>query len=347
MPLARVRKHLNRLSSVGVARVDAARHTYRLDAETLRWAAEQVGPSREAGMALGAASDDEEAVLRTFFRDGRLTEIPAKASKRRIVLERVALEFEPGTHYREPEVNAIVGRFHNDHAALRRYLVDERLLDRDHGVYWRSGGRVDPYGRCALPQRRVDAARGADARFGGRPPTPPEPSRAVADVRAIRSDDDRSQEPADRRGGRLMAIAALILTLAPTASAQPALGATTTPPGPCPLVRTTAETVQHFSKRVIRCAAATWVVPGGAAKAICIASRESGLVPTARSASGRYQGLYLHSAHYWASRYAAWTVPAWHLRTTALNGRTNAVVTFRMVHSAGGWAPAGWRVRGC
>jgi hypothetical protein len=143
LPITRVRKHLNRLASTGVARVDEQRHSYRLDAETLRWAAEQVGPSRDAGMALGAASDDEEAVLRSFFRDGRLTEIPAKEAKRRVVLERIALEFEPGVHYDEREVNVIVGRFHTDHASLRRYLVDEHLLDREHGVYWRSGGRVD------------------------------------------------------------------------------------------------------------------------------------------------------------------------------------------------------------
>ena len=141
--IARVHKHLNRLTATGVARVNDDRHTYRLDPETLRWAAEQVGPPREAGLALGAATDDEETVLRTFFRNGRLTEIPAKESKRRIVLERIALEFEPGRHYDEKEVNVIVGRFFNDYAALRRYLVDEGFLDRDGGVYWRAGGRVD------------------------------------------------------------------------------------------------------------------------------------------------------------------------------------------------------------
>jgi hypothetical protein len=140
---ARVRKHLNRLTATGVVRLNDDRRTYRLDAETLRWAAEQVGPPREAGLALGAANEDEEAVLRSFFRDGRLVEIPAKESKRRIVLERIALEFEPGVRYDEKEVNAVVSRFHADHAALRRYLVDEGFLDRDHGEYWRSGGRVD------------------------------------------------------------------------------------------------------------------------------------------------------------------------------------------------------------
>ena len=143
LPLARVRRHLNRLAAAGVARLQPDRRTYRLDPETLRWAAEQVGPPREAGIALGAANEDEEAVLRAFFRNGRITEVPTKASKRRIVLERVSLAFEPGVRYDEREVNAIVGAFFNDHAALRRYLVDEGFLDRGSGVYWRTGGRVD------------------------------------------------------------------------------------------------------------------------------------------------------------------------------------------------------------
>jgi hypothetical protein len=143
LPPTRVRRHLNRLTATGVVRLNEDRRTYRLDAETLRWAAEQVGPPREAGIALGAASEDEEIVLRTFFRDGRLTEIPAKGSKRRIVLERIALEFEPGVRYDERTVNAIVGRFYQDHAAIRRYLVDGGLLSRERGEYWRSGGRVE------------------------------------------------------------------------------------------------------------------------------------------------------------------------------------------------------------
>jgi biotin operon repressor len=143
LSVTRLRKHLTRLTAAGVARLEPDRRTYRLDPETLRRVAETVGPPREAGLALGAASDDEETVLRTFFRNGRLTEIPARESKRRIVLERVALEFEPGLRYDEKEVNVIVGRFFDDHAALRRYLVDEGFLARDHGVYWRTGGRVD------------------------------------------------------------------------------------------------------------------------------------------------------------------------------------------------------------
>jgi hypothetical protein len=143
MPVKRLQSHLGRLTAAGVLALEPDRRTYRIDVETLRHAAELVGPSRDAGLALGAATEDEEHVLRTFFRDGRLTEIPMKRSKRLVVLERIALEFEPGRRYDEKEVNAIVGAFFNDHAALRRYLVDEGFLDRDHGVYWRVGGRVD------------------------------------------------------------------------------------------------------------------------------------------------------------------------------------------------------------
>ena len=141
------RSHASAVTSPG-SRPPASSACSRTVAPTV-WTPRRSGgpPSRsdrrEAGIALGAANEGEEAVLRAFFRDGRLTEIPTKASKRRIVLERVALAFEPGVRYDEREVNVIVAAFHRDHASLRRYLVDEGFLAREGGVYWRSGGRVD------------------------------------------------------------------------------------------------------------------------------------------------------------------------------------------------------------
>ena len=39
-------------------------------------------------------------------------------------------------------MNEIVGVWHPDVAALRRYLVDEGLLARQDSVYWRCGGWV-------------------------------------------------------------------------------------------------------------------------------------------------------------------------------------------------------------
>ena len=94
-------------------------------------------------------SDDtlrrREQVLRTFFDpEGRLTTIPAKHTKRLVVLDALAQLFEPGERYLETEVNARLRGAHDDVAALRRYLVDEGFLSREAGVYWRTGGTVDP-----------------------------------------------------------------------------------------------------------------------------------------------------------------------------------------------------------
>jgi hypothetical protein len=44
-----------------------------------------------------------------------------------IILERLALEFEPGVRYPEREVNRILRPFHDDHVTLRRYLVERRV----------------------------------------------------------------------------------------------------------------------------------------------------------------------------------------------------------------------------
>lgn len=91
----------------------------------------------------GDWSREEADVLSRFFRGRALKEIPASRSKRLVVLERLAQEFEPGIRYPEPEVNVILHAFHPDHATLRRYLVDEGLLTRERRVYWRTGGRVE------------------------------------------------------------------------------------------------------------------------------------------------------------------------------------------------------------
>ena len=82
---------------------------------------------------------DEQVVAR-FVQGGRLVVMPTKRSKRLLVLDHVAQRFEPGRTYPEPEVDAVLRELHDDHAALRRYLVEDGLLAREGGVYWRAGG---------------------------------------------------------------------------------------------------------------------------------------------------------------------------------------------------------------
>ena len=115
--------------------------TYVLLGEAFRRAAMAAAPPRHTEPT-GDAPEDEAKVLRTCFKDGRLARIPTKRAQKLIVLDRLAQEFDIGTRYRERQVNAILRRFHDDVAALRRYLVDEGFLDRASGEYWRSGGSV-------------------------------------------------------------------------------------------------------------------------------------------------------------------------------------------------------------
>jgi len=80
-----------------------------------------------------------------LFRDGRLVAIPRPGPRRRALLTRLADRFEPGRVYTEREVRATLTAVHDDHALLRRALVDEGLLERsaDGRSYGRpAGGRV-------------------------------------------------------------------------------------------------------------------------------------------------------------------------------------------------------------
>ncbi|GAB7052859.1 DUF2087 domain-containing protein [Catenuloplanes indicus] len=89
-------------------------------------------------------SDADDAAVRTFVRDGRLTAMPGKLTRRRAVLDHLArVSFEPGRRYRETEVNDVLRAWCDgvpgvDHVAIRRYLIDLDILAREDGLYWRA-----------------------------------------------------------------------------------------------------------------------------------------------------------------------------------------------------------------
>jgi hypothetical protein len=79
-------------------------------------------------------------VLGNFVDAGdRLIRIPAQRKKRLAVLSWLVEEFQPGRRYTEAEVNRIIARRFPDFARLRRYMVDEELMQRRSGTYWRTG----------------------------------------------------------------------------------------------------------------------------------------------------------------------------------------------------------------
>lgn len=104
---------------------------------------EQARAAASERSAMESAPEGAGVVVRRFFRGGRLKAIPAAHNKRLAVLDHLAQHLEPGRKYTEAEVNEVLGAFHDDFAALRRYLVDEGFVDREEGKYWRSGGTFD------------------------------------------------------------------------------------------------------------------------------------------------------------------------------------------------------------
>jgi len=87
---------------------------------------------------------DPPRELLPFIRDGRITAVPAKRTRRLLLLDQVAQAFEPGRRYPEAYVDAILKAIFDDHCALRRYLIDESFMSRTAaGVYWRAGGTVN------------------------------------------------------------------------------------------------------------------------------------------------------------------------------------------------------------
>ena len=99
-------------------------------------------PGESASRAVAGRLDREEQ-LKPFVRAGRIIAVPVRPAKRRLLLDCVAQAFEPGLRFPEAAVDDVLKALCDDHAALRRYLVDEGFLSRQAGVYWRSGGTVD------------------------------------------------------------------------------------------------------------------------------------------------------------------------------------------------------------
>ena len=159
-PVPTIRRHLRVLVEAGLAeeRADApgafgarldrvgelGRALATLDAEASGRTAGPDGEWLHDGEPLAdtlarlALTRDEDKVLRSYLVDGRLTRIPAQGKKRQVIL-RFLLErvFTEDREYPEKEVNQRLALFHPDVAALRRYLYDERYVDRDHGLYTR------------------------------------------------------------------------------------------------------------------------------------------------------------------------------------------------------------------
>lgn len=130
-------RHLAQLVETGLVKQEGDR--YLLDTRTIQ----AIKRSLFARPAPPPNQSTEEQVLATYVKGGKLVQYPALVhqDRRMVILRWLAENFAPNRSYTEPEVNALLAGHSEDHATLRRYLVDVGLLERQGGVY-RRGAEV-------------------------------------------------------------------------------------------------------------------------------------------------------------------------------------------------------------
>ncbi len=73
-------------------------------------------------------------------RNKQSKQLPAARSKRKYLLEYILAQFEPDRAYTEEEVSRIIGRYHQDTAAVRQEFLSEHMMDRIDENYRRHAG---------------------------------------------------------------------------------------------------------------------------------------------------------------------------------------------------------------
>lgn len=137
---ATISHHLAKLTQVGLvsSRKDQYYQTYSLVSEPLEKTLHEIVTMPQPKLEINVETDAyRNKVLKTFFKRGRLIQIPTQLKKRQIIMETLVEEFEPGREYTEREVNQILLDFNEDVATLRREFIMYRLMERDHGIYRR------------------------------------------------------------------------------------------------------------------------------------------------------------------------------------------------------------------
>ena len=133
--------HLKKLEAAGLVTSQKEQYytVYALKEDALK---RPIGSFLESAAKEKSVEEQREEeyrrkVLDSFFLYGKLKSLPVQYKKKRIVLEDLAKMFLPGRRYTEKEVNLMIADVNEDFCTLRRELICEHFLDRDHGVYWR------------------------------------------------------------------------------------------------------------------------------------------------------------------------------------------------------------------
>jgi hypothetical protein len=134
---AEAQHHLEQLTVNGLAHKEG--DLYRLDTQAVENLTRKVLAQSHPPAPEYEGDEFEVKTLRAYIsRDGTLKNIPTQHKKLMAVLNYLVKNFQPGVKYPENQVNQMLRRYHEDTAALRRYMVDNKLLSREKGIYWRT-----------------------------------------------------------------------------------------------------------------------------------------------------------------------------------------------------------------
>jgi len=136
-----VQRHLEQLAAAGLAHHEGG--IYRVDSQLIEKYTHQMLAQSRPPAPDYEGDEFEVKTLRAYLSpDGSLKAIPTQHKKLMVILSHLVKNFEPGVKYPESQVNQVLRRFHEDTAALRRYMVDNKLLSREKGIYWRTEDQV-------------------------------------------------------------------------------------------------------------------------------------------------------------------------------------------------------------
>ncbi len=132
------------MSQLGLvtSRTEGNNTLYRLDVDGLQEMTRDVMSSLQLDSAAVLMEDIqyenwERKILNNYVDGERINTLPSGYKKRLVVLKWVADHFEFERKYSEIEVNEIIEQHHVDYCTLRREMVEEGLMERSEGVYWR------------------------------------------------------------------------------------------------------------------------------------------------------------------------------------------------------------------
>jgi hypothetical protein len=131
-----VQRHLEQLIANGL--VHKEDNLYHLDTQAVEKHTRHVLAQSRLPAPVYEGDEYEVKTLRAYLsQDGTLKSIPTQHKKLMVILNHLVKDFKPGVQYPESQVNQMLRRYHEDTAALRRYMVDNGLLVREKSVYWK------------------------------------------------------------------------------------------------------------------------------------------------------------------------------------------------------------------